>query len=332
MTSKDKNKKRGLAPWVGNEPRILILGSLPGDESIAQQAYYQNPRNPFYKIMHTLFLGEEQCDDKEFVLSHHIALWDMLKSADREGSSDKNIKNEIPNDIQGFLNKYTSIHSVIINGKGKDYHRYFNRHFSDVYDNHNVIFLPQTASYISFEDKLAAWSVVKELVEREQASKSSIQQKTERHPQREESSSGLEKFSGGCTIILICIFFLILIFQYSYNLWDYCNEVNLQDTPIENITNSPTQPDVRTKPITNKISKIEKDPYYQEGYEKGLSDGQEDTNDGDYHAGFDDSNKYSGKEGASYRDGYNHGYEDGYEEVVELTEDGSQDIDEELIE
>lgn len=107
MASKDKNKKRGLAPWVGSEPRILILGSLPGDESIAQQAYYQNPRNPFYKIMHTLFPGGEQYDDKEFVLSHHIALWDMLKSADREGSSDKNIKNEIPNDIQGFLNKYT---------------------------------------------------------------------------------------------------------------------------------------------------------------------------------------------------------------------------------
>ena len=49
------NSKIGLKPWVGENPKVLILGSLPGDESLKQQAYYCNKGNFFWRIMHNLF-------------------------------------------------------------------------------------------------------------------------------------------------------------------------------------------------------------------------------------------------------------------------------------
>lgn len=160
--------KSGLAPWVGENPKVLILGSLPGDESIKKQAYYASPHNHFYKIMHDIFPNEDNVPDKEFILSHHIALWDMLHSAEREGSLDSNIKGEIPNDIQSFLNEHPTIHTVIVNGKSKkNYISRFKNLFPEVYWKYKIIFLPQTSSAaaISFEEKVKEWSVVKELVE-----------------------------------------------------------------------------------------------------------------------------------------------------------------------
>ena len=44
-------KKQGLQPVVGDNPRTLILGSLPGDESILRQEYYGNPKNLFWKVI-----------------------------------------------------------------------------------------------------------------------------------------------------------------------------------------------------------------------------------------------------------------------------------------
>ena len=60
--------------------------------------------------------------------------------------------------------------------------------------------------------------------------------------------------------------------------------------------------------------------FYHIGYEKGYAAGEEDTNDGDYMAGYDDSNNYSGKNAEDYCLGYNHGYEDAYEEMAEHNE------------
>ena len=86
--------KTGLAPIAGKSSRLLILGSLPGDESIRRQQYYAHPRNHFWPIMAGL-LGEELPEDyekkKAMLLRHGIALWDVLFSAEREGSLDTNI-------------------------------------------------------------------------------------------------------------------------------------------------------------------------------------------------------------------------------------------------
>lgn len=117
-TVSKENLKYGLAPWVGENPLILILGTLPGDISIKTQAYYQNKgRNSFWKIMHALWPNDASLSDEDFVKKHHIALWDCLHSAERMGSTDDNFgESMIPNDLQDFLNNHTSIRTIILNG------------------------------------------------------------------------------------------------------------------------------------------------------------------------------------------------------------------------
>lgn len=130
-------KKLGLKPLIGTNPRILILGSLPGDESLRKQEYYGNPRNLFWDVMSGV-LGEKdpvQYSEKvKFLKSHGIALWDVLHSAEREGSLDANIKNEEFNDVAGLLAANPSIEVIATNGgkAEKSFRKYLRRNPSIV--------------------------------------------------------------------------------------------------------------------------------------------------------------------------------------------------------
>ena len=113
------NKKYGLAPLLCPEPRILILGSLPSDESIRQQEYYGNPKNLFWKVLAGVYrssVPQTYADKKSFLAKHHIALWDVYASANREGSLDSNIKEPEPNDVFGLIREHPTIQNVVLNG------------------------------------------------------------------------------------------------------------------------------------------------------------------------------------------------------------------------
>ena len=113
------NKKNGLAPLACPNPVVLVLGSLPGDESIRRQEYYGNPRNMFWRVMAGVFddaVPETYPEKKAFLARHHVALWDIFASAEREGSMDANIHDILPNDIHGFLKEHPSIKAIALNG------------------------------------------------------------------------------------------------------------------------------------------------------------------------------------------------------------------------
>ena len=77
-----KQMKTGLQPWSGENPKVLILGTFPGEKSLAAQTYYQNKsHNSFFKIMESLFGRPMGMSDKEFITSNRIALWDCMKVA-----------------------------------------------------------------------------------------------------------------------------------------------------------------------------------------------------------------------------------------------------------
>lgn len=151
--------KKGLAPWIDERSEILILGSLPGDTSIKRQAYYQNKSNCFWKLMHGIF-GDGP-DAKEFLLQHHIALWDCLAAANRVGSLDANFTDgETPNDIPGLLTTHPNVRKIVLNGVSKT-KMYFDKYFKTLYQQKIEIVAVNSSSNTnsnkSFEEKLQEW-------------------------------------------------------------------------------------------------------------------------------------------------------------------------------
>lgn len=111
--------KYGLAPLSCLNPVVLVLGSLPGDESIRRQEYYGNPRNMFWRVLATVFedtVPTSYSEKKAFLAKHKVALWDVFASAERDGSLDANIRDTSCNDIPGFLNENPSIKTIALNG------------------------------------------------------------------------------------------------------------------------------------------------------------------------------------------------------------------------
>lgn len=117
-----------FAPVYNGESRILILGSLPSVKSREQGFYYGHPRNRFWRLLAVLLhcdVPEGVDEKKKMLLSHHVALWDVIAECDIIGSSDSTIKNVIPADINGLLQQ-ADIGRIYANGNtaGRLYRKY----------------------------------------------------------------------------------------------------------------------------------------------------------------------------------------------------------------
>jgi hypoxanthine-DNA glycosylase len=159
------SRSSSFAPLARPEARVLILGTLPGAESLRRQQYYANPRNAFWRIMGALFgsgpdLPYEQRLDK--LAGSGVALWDVCASATRPGSLDANITEVAPQDFAGFFAAHPLISSICFNGQPAA--RLFRRFvFPDLPDETRGIAtqtLPSTSpahAGMPFERKLALW-------------------------------------------------------------------------------------------------------------------------------------------------------------------------------
>ena len=101
------------------KPELLVLGSLPGDRSLALQEYYGHPQNRFWKVMAAL--NGEACpagyEEKKALLARcRTALWDVYRAASRPGSMDSDIRMGEFNDIAGLLRRHPGIRTVALNG------------------------------------------------------------------------------------------------------------------------------------------------------------------------------------------------------------------------
>ena len=107
---------QSLTPIIGKNPQYLILGTMPGKESLRHQQYYAHSSNTFWQILFHLFNTniEDNYNDKvKFLLINKIALWDVCRSCYRKGSLDSNIQKENPNNILKLLKKHRSINKII---------------------------------------------------------------------------------------------------------------------------------------------------------------------------------------------------------------------------
>ncbi len=121
-----------FAPVIGTEPRLLVLGSIPGVLSLQAQAYYAHPRNAFWPIMAELLGFDPELPYPERLhrlTDAGIALWDVVRQCERPGSLDSRIRpaSVTPNDIGGLLEREQSIARILFNGKAAE--QWFHRHF-----------------------------------------------------------------------------------------------------------------------------------------------------------------------------------------------------------
>ena len=117
----DKYKKivHPIPPLYNENSEILILGSFPSVKSREQSFFYGHPQNRFWKIISNLFGCELPANVEEktnLILSHHLALWDVIGSCEIIGSADSSIKNVVANDI-GEIIKKSKIEKIFVNGK-----------------------------------------------------------------------------------------------------------------------------------------------------------------------------------------------------------------------
>jgi hypoxanthine-DNA glycosylase len=111
----------GFPPLLGPHPRILILGSMPGVRSLADQQYYAHPRNAFWPIMSALFdidLSLNYAERCQVITKSGVAVWDVLKSCQRKGSLDSAIEKDSieVNNFNQLLIDYPSIKRIYFNG------------------------------------------------------------------------------------------------------------------------------------------------------------------------------------------------------------------------
>lgn len=168
-TSKDQITvavTKGLEPVADSESEILILGTLPGKVSLKTQQYYANPTNQFWKIV-SIILNEPipiSYEEKLEVLKrNHIALWDVLKVANRDSSLDSDITNPIANDILGFIHKHPELRVIGFNGK--DAETYFRTYIGlqNLSERMQTILLPSTSSsntHSSIANKISLWKSI----------------------------------------------------------------------------------------------------------------------------------------------------------------------------
>jgi len=113
------NQVLGLEPIYNTYSLILILGTMPGEESLRRQEYYGNPRNLFWKLIGVV-TGEPAPagyeEKKAYLQRHGIALWDMCAVCVRPGSLDSDIKEEVPNNICAFVAAHPGIKIIGLNG------------------------------------------------------------------------------------------------------------------------------------------------------------------------------------------------------------------------
>jgi hypoxanthine-DNA glycosylase len=112
--------KFGLPPIARADARLFILGSLPGDASLAARRYYAHPTNQFWRLLGEA-IGEELQplayeQRLERLAERHIGLWDVIASATRRGSLDQAIREAEHNQLEHVLHDFPQLRAVAFNG------------------------------------------------------------------------------------------------------------------------------------------------------------------------------------------------------------------------
>jgi hypoxanthine-DNA glycosylase len=112
--------KRSFAPVADARARVLVLGSLPGEQSLAQARYYAHPQNQFWRLIGEV-IGRELVplpyeERLEALLAAGVALWDTVGAARRRGSLDGAIRDVEANALGRLADTLPELRAVGFNG------------------------------------------------------------------------------------------------------------------------------------------------------------------------------------------------------------------------
>ena len=154
--------KAGLPPIARPDARLFVLGSLPGDASLAARRYYAHPTNQFWRLL-GLAVGEELAGlDYEVRLErlaqHRVGLWDVIASASRRGSLDQAIRDAQHNRIEHLLHDFPDLRAIGFNGTTAS--TVGRKLIGDLTSGIALLDLPSSsaANTRPFDEKVAAWS------------------------------------------------------------------------------------------------------------------------------------------------------------------------------
>ena len=151
-----------FAPIADSKSKVLILGTMPGKESLRMNEYYAHRQNAFWKIifqLHNMPFSVEYQVRRELLLQNRIALWDVLKACTRKSSLDNDIRMGVPNDFNLFLTSHPGISKIFFNGNVAAW--YFRKYFPNISLSNQVLPSTSPAHAIKWEQKLAVWQVIK---------------------------------------------------------------------------------------------------------------------------------------------------------------------------
>ena len=112
--------KQGLPPVAPADARLFILGSLPGEASLAARRYYAHPQNQFWRLLGAAIGEDLAALDYDARLQRlgerRIGVWDVIASAERRGSLDQAIRGAGHNPLADYFAGFGALEAVAFNG------------------------------------------------------------------------------------------------------------------------------------------------------------------------------------------------------------------------
>jgi len=114
-------QRRGFAPVIDSDVRVLVLGSFPSPASLAARQYYGHPRNQFWQILSAVLeeplVSLAYPDRLQRVLARRVGIWDVYASCERTGSLDSRIRAAHFNDLARLAQLAPQLRAVAFNGQ-----------------------------------------------------------------------------------------------------------------------------------------------------------------------------------------------------------------------